>query len=197
MDFADPTTITAPERAELDALTAEHGRRAALTRNTIHSAEAVRLVPRWYGSARPCDEPAASDRWEDVTVDAARYPALASRLAAEDEALHEEHEAQSREEERTAVRSLNSRRIDAANALHDADAHLRGLLARWGERCMAGIAGRPPTTWTPEDDAAALAAIDAAKAARADAQRAADDAEEEWSAAVTAERIEAEDAARI
>lgn len=96
----------------------------------------------------------------------------------------------------STARTPNSRRIEATNALHDADAHLRGLLARWGERCMAGIAGRPPTTWTPEDDATALAEIDAAKSARAEAQRAADEAEEELSAELTARRIEAEDAAR-
>jgi hypothetical protein len=80
------------------------------------------------------------------------------------------------------TRSLNSRRIDAANALTDADAHLRGLLARWAN---------------PDDDDPGLSdAINAAKEARVEAQRALEEAQEEWSAAVTAERIEAEDAAR-
>lgn len=76
-------TITDAERAELDAISAEHGRRAALTRLTCdpRSPELVRLVPRWYGSARPCAEPAASDVWEVVEIDAAHSPALAARAA--------------------------------------------------------------------------------------------------------------------
>ena len=89
----------------------------------------------------------------------------------------------------TEAQRLNSRRIDAANALHDAGAHLRGLLARWNDRDDAS-----------SHDAVAREAlsaqITAAETERRDAQRDADDAESEWSAAVTAERIEAEDAAR-
>lgn len=33
----------------------------------------------------------------------------------------------------TETARLNAARIDAANALHDTDAHLRGLLARWAD----------------------------------------------------------------
>ena len=62
-----------------------------------------------------------------------------------------------------------------------ADADVRMFLARWAD---------PDNT-----DPALSAKIDAAKAARADAQRALDEAEQELSAALTAERIEAEAAA--
>lgn len=90
-DPRQPRTITDAERAELDAITAEHGRRAALTRllDDPRSPELVRLVPRWYGSARPCAEPAASDVWEVVELDATHEPALvarAVRVEAEDAA---------------------------------------------------------------------------------------------------------------
>ena len=79
-------------------------------------------------------------------------------------------------------RTLNDRRIYAADLLHAADADVRMFLARWAD---------PDNT-----DPALSAKIAAAKAARADAQRALDEAEQELSAALTAERIEAEDAAR-
>ncbi len=66
--------------AELAAL----GPRHALARSTYHSPADVYRVPAWYGSARPCAEPAASERWERVEVDATASPALAAWLA-EDE----------------------------------------------------------------------------------------------------------------
>lgn len=94
------------------------------------------------------------------------------------------------------IHALNARRIDAANALRDADAHLEALRVRWRERCMAWLAGHPPTTWSPEDDGEALAELATAQTARSDAESAKDEAEMAWSAAVTADRVEAEDDAR-
>ncbi len=79
---------------------------------------------------------------------------------------------------------LASARIDAANDLADADAYLRGLLARWNDPNDA------------MDPAVLSGRIDAAKVARREAQVAADLAREAESAELTAQRIEAEDAAR-
>lgn len=80
------------------------------------------------------------------------------------------------------IARLNAARIDAANALHDADAHLRGLLSRWAD----------PT----DSDPTLSARITEAQAARNAAQAAADSAEHDLAAEIAAERIEHEDAAR-
>lgn len=78
------------------------------------------------------------------------------------------------------VARLNAARIDAANALHDADAHLRGLLSRWAD---------------PDDSDPTLSdRITEAQAARNAAQAAADSAEHDLAAEITAERIEHESA---
>lgn len=117
MHFTDsdpnaPRTITAAEQAELDALTAEHGRRAALTRLTDdpRSPELVRLVPRWYSHrGRPCGEPAASDVWEVVEIDAACEPALvarAVRVAAEDNATIDAENAEEMRERLAAQEAV-------------------------------------------------------------------------------------------
>lgn len=82
----------------------------------------------------------------------------------------------------TETARLNAARIDAANALHDTDAHLRGLLSRWAD----------PT----DSDPALSDRITEAQAARNAAQAAADSAEHDLAAEITAERIERESAAQ-
>lgn len=76
----------------------------------------------------------------------------------------------------TETARLNAARIDAANALHDTDAHLRGLLSRWAD----------PT----DSDPALDARITDAQAARNAAQTAADTAEQDLDAELAAERVE-------
>lgn len=110
-DPSAPRTITDAERAELARISAEHGRRGALTRlvDSPRSPELVRLVPRWYGSARPCGEPAASDVWEVVEIDAACEPALvarAVRVAAEDNATIDAENAEEMRERLAAQEAV-------------------------------------------------------------------------------------------
>ncbi len=188
--------LSADEAAELAVIRAETGRKVELCRRNPpqwcrRDPLLVWLVPRAYGLGADARigmaEPARSEVFEVFEVDPARFPALAARIersgAEDEEALRADLDEENRERAaESQPRALNSRRTDAANALHDADAHLRGLLARWAN---------------PDDTDPSLSdAISAAKKARGEAQRALDEAQEEWSAAVTAERIEAEDAAR-
>ena len=187
---------SAAEAAELDVIRGETGRKVELCRRNgpgwcRRDPLLVWLVPRAYGlggdARKRMGEPARSEVFEVFELDPARFPALAARIeraAAEDEAAlradQDEENAELAAESRR--RTLNDRRIYAADLLHAADADVRMFLARWAD---------PDNT-----DPALSAKIDAAKAARADAQRALDEAEQELSAALTAERIEAEDAAR-
>lgn len=80
---------------------------------------------------------------------------------------------------------LNSRVTDAANALHDAEAHLEGLRRADGAD-FHGLGGRPVPI---EEMTVATRAREAAKAAL-------DEANEALRGHLTAERIEAEDDAR-
>lgn len=74
------------------------------------------------------------------------------------------------------IARLNAARIDAAKALHDADAHLRALLSRWAD---------------PDDSDPTLSArITEAQRERNAAQAALDSAERDLAAELTAERVE-------
>jgi len=75
---------------------------------------------------------------------------------------------------------LNARRIDAANALRDADAQMRGPLARWAD---------------PSDaDPSLSARITEAQRERDAAQAAYDEADHDLDAEITAQAREYEDA---
>ncbi len=188
-DFA-ANNRTPIARADLtSALSAHHAEDLALLAEEDR-AEALDVMVAAYERAQMCrgrDEAYAAESRQPARAPSPRRIAAGESCRAADAAgdadalRRAQGEWEEACEEEHAACTLNDRRIYAADLLHAADADVRMFLARWAD---------PDNT-----DPALSAKIDAAKAARADAQRALDEAEQELSAALTAERIEAEAAA--
>lgn len=84
--------------------------------------------------------------------------------------------------EEDLLKQLNVQRIDAKNALYDADANLHALRTKWDER--------------QDDDPELAAEISEAWVARDEANRAHDAADQEYSAELTRQRVEYEEEQR-
>lgn len=108
-----------------------------------------------------------------VAVDPDRYPAITRWIEAK--SAHDDADRQELAAEQ-AITNLRAARIDAANALADADA-----------RCRA--AERPDSDATAEDGIAA-------RAVRAEAQRRYDEADADFLSEITVQRIFREDSER-